>query len=213
MGNNSHDTFGELRNQNNPGGSFDGSEPFMTGGHQILSPHAAVDRVVDKHRPEWVEDAAFKALLLREFPNMDTDEKQRDRAGRWNRAVYLYYRVSLSALEASGQMGLTVDQFKNILKCIRRVAVGRRCDNRKAKGLTPRGRPKGSKVVVDKAGKQHVVKAEEHDPSQSSSGIKDLVNYDPDKTSLGRGTTSPWDGNPKSSLSGALSSESAPPSF
>jgi hypothetical protein len=186
----SHDTYAELRDQHNPGGSFDGSEPFMTGGHQILSPHAAVDRVVDKHRPEWVEDAAFKALLLREFPNMDTDEKQRDRAGRWNRAVYLYYRVSLSALEASGQMGLTVDQFKNILKCIRRVAVGRRCDNRKAKGLTPRGRMKGSKVVRDATG-QHVIKPVEHDPIQSSSGITELVENDPFKTSLGRGITSP----------------------
>jgi hypothetical protein len=198
-----YDTFAELRDQNNPGGSFDGSEPFMTNGHQILS-----KRQGDKRIPEWAQPSNLKELIQREFPRWKTDQKQRDRAGRWHHVIYQYYYVGDSASDVAQEMGLTLDQFKNILRCIRRVAVGRRCDNRKAKGLTPRGRMKGSKVIRNATG-QHVIKPVEHDPIQLSSGITELVENDPFKTSLGRGITSPGAVTP-SHPGGAYA---APPSF
>jgi hypothetical protein len=186
-----HDTFAELRSPYGEAqGGFDGSEPFMTNGHQILSPHS-VGEHGKRSVPGWARNnKEFQALLLREFPKMATDEKQRFRAGRWTRVVTLYYRAAMSAQQVADETGWTVSKVKSLLKCIRRVARGWRCDNRKAKGLTPRGRRKGSKVITDAIG-QYVVPPEKHDPKQLPNGINELVEYNPDKTSLGRGTTSP----------------------
>jgi hypothetical protein len=198
-----YDTFAELRSPDGLAeGGFDGDEPFMTGGHQILSKKAG-----NKKIPTWAQLSNLRALIDREFPHWRTDQKQRDRASRWNNVVYQYYYVGDSATDAAQETGLTINQFKNILKCIRRVARGWRCDNRKAKGLTPRGRMKGSKVVTDATG-QHVVSPEEHDPKQLPNRINELVEYNPDETSLGRSVTH---GTPIPSHPGGA--YAAPPSF
>jgi hypothetical protein len=111
----------------------------MTGGHQIIIPYEGRKRSV----PEWVHDAAkIRELLIRAFPKMMTDARQRERAGRWARLIYLYFQANFSDSQVANEMGLTVGQVKKLLNSIRRVAAGKRANNGGKRGIRPRGRPR-----------------------------------------------------------------------
>src|SRR5271157_2995548 len=86
MMNNQRDTYLQLRS------SFDGSDPFMTGGHQIHKTRSSNRKV-----PEWTtSDKGIQQILLRAFPTLKTNIRQRARAARWARVIYLYYRTRLT---------------------------------------------------------------------------------------------------------------------
>ena len=132
MSNEDRDTFGELRNR-----YFDGSEPFMHG-HQIMRV-----RESKKVVPAWANDRRkIQRTILRAFPKMNTDPKERARAGRWARVVYLYYIANLSRRGVAVETGLSAAMVHDILTRVRRAATGQRCDNRGLRGVRPRGRPK-----------------------------------------------------------------------
>jgi len=108
-----YDTFGELRQ------IIDGSDPFMTTGHQILKDRAHVQR--QWKTPKWMfDDAAVKKFLLKMFPHADFKslesinrksgklskrdryklrraQRDRRRAGHWLYVIHLYFRAKLSA--------------------------------------------------------------------------------------------------------------------
>jgi hypothetical protein len=147
------DSSAELRSEH-----FDGSDPFMTHGHQIIVPRIGKKRSV----PDWVNDRIrIQQILLTSFPKMMTDSKQRERAGRWARILYLHYQANSSYSQIADEMGLTANHVRMILVGIRRVANGRRYDGRGERGVRPRGRPR----------KTHVPTVEIHVPNETSLGL------------------------------------------
>ena len=129
--------FQELR------GHFDGNDTFMTHGHQIIKV-----RQGNRKTPNWVkDDAKIQQILLQSFPKMATDSKQRERAGRWVRAFYLYFRAGMTQSNVAEEMGITVKTAVNIITRIKAAAKGFRTDKPNVKrGLRPRGRPKKHEV-------------------------------------------------------------------
>lgn len=130
--NNSRDTFSELRT------AIDGSDPFMTGGHQIITKRSDSK----KGNPAWAKnDAELRNILLKAFPKLHTDQKQRKAAARWLRVVSLFYRTGLTRGEVAEELGLKVDIVKQILIRVRRAANGKTAKGT-PRGIRPRGRPK-----------------------------------------------------------------------
>jgi hypothetical protein len=127
---NLRDTFSELRTV------MDGSDPFMTDGHQIISPRSDSRKKV----PAWSkDDDAVKKLLLCSFPKLKTNIKHRAGAARWMRIIHMYYRVGLTVGHIAEELHAKPNVIKRVLISIRRAANGKSA----AKGLArqKRGRP------------------------------------------------------------------------
>jgi hypothetical protein len=128
----SYDTFIELRRH------LDGNEPYMNG-HQILK-----ERRIARKAPLWTKnDKRVQAILLRSFPKMETNQKQRDAAGKWVRVLHLYYRMGLTFGQVAAEMGITRDTVSDIVQCLTRASKGLRADGSKRKLGRKRGRPSG----------------------------------------------------------------------
>lgn len=138
---NQRDTFVELR------GHMDGKDPFMTGGHQIVK-----IRTVQKTIPQWTKnDAKIREILLRSFPYLASNLKQRAKAARWVRAIHLYFRMGLTRGQLAEELGETLEDgtlipmkretVKSLIRTLRRVGSGRRADGTGMLGK-PKGRPK-----------------------------------------------------------------------
>lgn len=127
---NQRDTFNELRTV------IDGSDPFMTGGHRIITPRSDSRKKI----PTWTkDDNAIKKLLLCSFPKLKTNVKHRVAAARWLRIIHMYYRVGLTVGHIAEELHAKPNVIKRVLISIRRVASGKNA----AKGLVrgKRGRP------------------------------------------------------------------------
>jgi hypothetical protein len=111
---------------------FERDESFMTA-HQPMKDRGAAG-AIKRHVPPWAKDDAFvRGLLLRTFPNWQSDPKQRDRMGTWYRTIYLYYRRQVSAGRVAKTMGdVPLDTIRNRLRSIRSAA----------KGLNTAGKPR-----------------------------------------------------------------------
>lgn len=111
---------------------FSGEDQFMRDGHQIVNKNLAYSRY--RRTPaEWAkDDRAIKVLLLRVFPKLETDEKQRQRAGRWMRVIHLHHRFGHSYGAVAAEMGLRVTAVKSMIQHIRRAVNGFPC-NRSSK--------------------------------------------------------------------------------
>lgn len=121
--------------------TFDGSDPFMSGGHQIIITRKGRRRSV----PDWVtDDAKFREVLLLAFPKMLTNENQRKRAGRWARIFYLYYRGNYTTSHIAQEMNTTVKTIERAIYRIIGVAKGLESHRNTPRGLRSRGRPKNS---------------------------------------------------------------------
>jgi hypothetical protein len=140
--NNARDTFGELR------GSFDGQDPFMLMGHQILRPR--VLRPSDR-ASEWTSNKEVQKVLLRAFPKLRTDRRQRKRAARWTRIIHLYFRMNMTAGQVAVEMRLKRKTVENLVASIRRVASGRRADNKGMRGQRRPGRPRIDRKMKEAA--------------------------------------------------------------
>lgn len=128
---NDRDTFAELRQK------LDGNDPFMTGGHGIKK-----IRRQSRPVPEWTrDDKKVQEVLLRSFPKLATDEKQRKRAATWMRVIHLYYRMGTTYSQVAAEMQTDNGRVYNIIRRIQRVAKGRRADNTGMLGK-PKGRPR-----------------------------------------------------------------------
>jgi hypothetical protein len=86
------------------------------------------------------DDKQIQQLLLRSFPRMHTNSKQRKRAGRWLRVINLYWRQQWSRGDIAAELGLKYNIIKNLIRAIRRAAAGRRSDTGKPIGKQ-KGRP------------------------------------------------------------------------
>ena len=128
---NLRDTYGELR------GVVDGTGGFMNG-HQIINSNRARGGF-KRAEASWAhDDKAVRALLIKSFPKLETDSRQRSRAGRWMRVIQLYHRFGHSYGDVAEEMGLTVAAIKTILQRMRHDIKGvpRNPSRRKSKSAT-----------------------------------------------------------------------------
>lgn len=120
-------------------------------GHQILKVRKGRKRSV----PGWAgDDTLFKNILMRAFPKLLTDKVQRERAGRWTRISYMYYKGNYTAQDIAEELKTSVEVVKFTLVKIRRVAVGIWPDGRGVYGKRPRGRPKNNISIQTPTGEE-----------------------------------------------------------
>ena len=82
-----------------------------------------------KKVPDWVNShAKIQELLLRTFPLMKTNLKQRERAGRWARIIYLYYRRQWTRGQIAAELNVPYANVKGILRSVKRVSGGKRAN-------------------------------------------------------------------------------------
>jgi len=116
---------------------FDADDPFMTKGYAITKKRHGQRR----ETPIWVKDQKqVQALLLRSFPKLKVDRRQRDRAARWARVIHLYFNLLLPFGEVQAEMNVSRYTLLSLLRAIRRVSNNRRADGSKNLGGKP-GRP------------------------------------------------------------------------
>lgn len=121
-------------------------------GFQIVSPKVRgddADRLIrsfkrseDRISSDWTDyNPKIRDLLLRSFPNLETNQLQRMRASRWCRVIYFYFRLRFTTSQIAEEMGLEELKIRRILRSIGQAASGRR-----ANGLGPivgkKGRPR-----------------------------------------------------------------------
>lgn len=130
--------FGQLRKV------FDGDDQFVSGGHQVVKSAGATRHATRVSKtPEWaLSNEQVQALLLRSFPKLATDPKQRERAGRWMRIINLYYRAAWTQAQIAEEMGISLNLLKFLIVSIKRAANGEQANGKGKRGLRPRGRPR-----------------------------------------------------------------------
>lgn len=121
---------------------IDGDDPFMAGGHQIVKVRSR-----EKEVPAWANsNLETQKLLLRTFPKLATDPRQRKSAARWGLIIHLFYRVNLTTGQIAEELGTKPSTVKLVLQHIRRAARGVSADNRRILGERPVGRPRKSVI-------------------------------------------------------------------
>lgn len=115
----------------------DGDEPFMTWGHEVHKDRSAGGNLRRWHRPDWVHSQSkVRELLIRSFPNWDTNQTQKVRMLRWYQVIYRYYRLQEPVGRVAKHFNITEDEIKNILSRIRQAA----------QGLNTAGKPRHAKL-------------------------------------------------------------------
>lgn len=132
------DDFEKLRQQ------FDGSEGFMEG-HQIQKTRESSSGGFgrdDKDIPAWVfDDSKVRLLLLTVFPKLGSDQRQRARAARWLRVIYLYYRMKLPRNTVAKELGITYTALESLSRSINRAFKGERANGSGKKTSVPSPEP------------------------------------------------------------------------
>lgn len=114
-----------------------GSDPFVDRGHQIVELRKRKRKV-----PEWTKSfKEIQKVLLRAFPDLKTNLKQRSKAARWGRIIHLYFRLQWTYRQVAEELEIAPGSVRDAVVSIRRVAEGKRADTRGERGLRPRGRP------------------------------------------------------------------------
>lgn len=121
---------------------LDGDDPFMVGGHQ-KSQLQRRERTV----PEWTRsDQKVGKILLRSFPKLHTNTKQRERAAEWARIIHLYFRLQFTYRQTAEEIGKSPGNIRRKIESIKRAGQGLRTNGTgKLRGL--KGRPKKSVSV------------------------------------------------------------------
>jgi hypothetical protein len=135
-----NDDFRRLRTQ------FDGNDPFMSGGHQIKKIRAR-ERAV----PDWAADnTKVRSLLLRSFPKLKINVRERERAARWAAVITMFYRMKMSKSRIAAELKIATTTVKLILQHIQRAAAGKRADSTGLLGARPTGRPRKKAMIPSK---------------------------------------------------------------
>jgi len=117
--------------------SMDSNDSFIDHGHTVVKP-----RSYKREVPAWVlKDSEIRKLLLRSFPKLATNERQRDAAARWALIIHLYHRMKYTASQIAAELGTTTVRVENVLRSIRRVQRGQSANGSGLIGRK-RGRPK-----------------------------------------------------------------------
>lgn len=124
---------------------------IVDGGEQLVEdPQIKVRRSVARNVPEWTLDPQRTLAVLKlAFPLIETNEKQRRRAGRWLRIIHLYYKMKTPFGQVAEELGLSRDQLRSYLRSISRTVKGKRADgsgDRMPNSIPP---PKGTGSQVN----------------------------------------------------------------
>src|ERR1700676_2995615 len=131
------DVYKQLRKK------FDGADSFVDGGHTVGGKPSTSHTERVAKTPEWAnDDEQVRLLLLKVFPKLETDEKQRARAAKWAQIIHLYFRMGWTSSRIALELKIRDVIIRNIIRDIRRARGGKRSDTGKQRGLRPRGRPK-----------------------------------------------------------------------
>jgi hypothetical protein len=115
-----------------------GNDPFMNQGHQIVTL-----RKRKRPIPEWVmSNQKIREVLLRAFPKLAINQRQRDRAARWARIIHLYFRLQWTSRQVADELGVTHASVTSITRAAVRVAAGKKTRYNEPYSTRPRGRPK-----------------------------------------------------------------------
>jgi len=99
-------------------------------------------RTRNHDKPLWSRNNnLIRELLLRSFPNLKISEKQRQKAGRWARVIYLYYWLGMPHNQIAEEMSIGYGALTSLLRNIRRVGNGTTA-NKKLRGTRSIGRPR-----------------------------------------------------------------------
>lgn len=129
---------------------LDGKEGLVSGGHGIIKTAGATQHAARMRRvPVWaLDDGKIREVLLKSFPKLSTDSKQREQAARWLRIIHLYWRLGMTRGQVAYEVGKTDQQVHFLLVAIKRAMEGKR-----ANGSGPRGgkvgRPKKISAPID----------------------------------------------------------------
>src|SRR4051812_49037735 len=71
--------------------------------------------------PAWAQDnQVIRSMLLKAFPKIASgDPRERQRAGRWSRVIYLYFQSGMSYSEVAEEMDESLESIKGILRALR----------------------------------------------------------------------------------------------
>lgn len=104
---------------------LDKDDTFLAGGHQIKK-----IRTREKDTPPWAtNNAEIRKLLLRAFPKLKTDPKQRKRAARWAAVIHLFYRVGMTKSQIATELKTKTPIINLVLQRARWTAKGYRADH------------------------------------------------------------------------------------
>src|SRR5712692_8008250 len=116
---------------------FGGDSQFMRS-HEIKK-----IRTREREIPAWTNNnTEVQKVLLRAFPKWRTNYRQSQQAGRWARIIHLYFRVQLSTRHVALDLRIKPKNVELMVASIRRVARGRRADNKGPRGVRRPGRPR-----------------------------------------------------------------------
>ena len=120
---------------------FDGKDHFMTG-HDVRGKPSSTWSKRVRSLPRWIsDDKLIQELLLKVFPKLKTDSRQRERAGRWLRVIQLYFRTALPARSVAEELRISEKTVYDTELRINRAVKGLRTTGRQKTTGKP-GRPK-----------------------------------------------------------------------
>ena len=115
-----------------------GNDSFVAGGHRIVKLRQR-RRII----PEWTRsDEKIQEVLLRSFPLLQTDPKQRTKAARWASIIHFYFRLQYTYRQTAAELGMTFYAVRQATIYIRRVAQGIWSNGRGKFTGRKRGRPR-----------------------------------------------------------------------
>lgn len=110
----------------------------FTGGFQV-----GAARTYKRQPQMWSNSQnEIKRILLTAFPRQATNPKQRERAGRWVRIIYLYYRLGYTSAQVAEELNMSKDNVRRMASNINRVRKGFKANNNKSRSERPAHRPK-----------------------------------------------------------------------
>src|SRR5712664_1604996 len=117
-------------------GGLDRKDSFQTG-HGIRGGPTLRMRKM----PKWMNNENdIRRLLLRVFPKLETDERQRKSALRWLGIIHRYFKMGQSAQDVADELHMSAKTVHDIAQKIRYAGAGLRTTGKQRTGR--RGRPK-----------------------------------------------------------------------
>lgn len=117
---------------------FEGGDPFISRGHQVVGLRRRKRKIL-----EWTRsNKKIQEILLRSFPRLHTNQKQRGRAARWAAVIHLYFRLQYTYRQVAEELQTTPQAVLAVTRSIVRVAGGMKANGRGKRSLKPGGRPK-----------------------------------------------------------------------
>jgi hypothetical protein len=131
---------------------IDGDDGFFSG-HRVRSACGAKGKHVGtrgRETPEWTKtNTGIQQVLLRAFPKLAVNPVQREKAARWARVIYLYYRLGYTYSQIAEEMHMHSPNEKRPYRKVERLIehIGNVGVGLSARGTPRRKRGRPNKIV------------------------------------------------------------------